>query len=214
MSHILRILVVEDNPGDAELIREMLPETGQLSFHTEWVSSLAAALTRLERAGLDIVLLDLSLPDSHGLATFHKLRQTVPGVPIIVLTGTDDDELAVAAVREGAQDYLVKGQISPSLMGRAIRYAVERQKLTEALRQARATAEAALAQVKTLAGLIPICAGCKKIRDDHGYWSQVESYLSKHTDVEFTHGLCPECIKHYYPQPEDAGPADSPKGTS
>lgn len=199
MSEKLRILVVEDNPADADLIHELLPQTGPVGFQIESVSRLSAALTRLERKDIDVVLLDLSLPDSQGLPTFHKLREAVPDLAVIVLTGTDDQELAVAAVREGAQDYLIKGQINERLLIRAARYAWERQKLTEALRLARATAEAALAKVKTLSGLLPICAGCKKIRDDHGYWSGVESYISKHTDVQFSHGLCPDCINKYYP---------------
>ena len=131
----LCILAVEDNPGDADLIREMLSETGQPAFQTECVSRLSESLTRLECGGLDLVLLDLSLPDSQGLATFRGLRQAVPEIPVIVLTGTDDDEQAVATVREGAQDYLVKGQISAPLVWRAIWYAVERQKLTEDLRK-------------------------------------------------------------------------------
>jgi two-component system sensor histidine kinase/response regulator len=71
-----------------------------------------------------------------------------------------------------------------------------------------------LANVKSLSGLLPICAGCKKIRDDQGYWSQVESYVQKHSEATFTHGLCPDCIKKYYPDLDDAGPDDSPKGTN
>ena len=131
MSEKLRILVVEDNPADTDLIPEMLPA----SFQIESVARLAAALTRLESKGIDLVLLDLGLPDSQGLQTLHHLRHAAPDIPVIVLTGTDDHELGVAAVREGAQDYLVKGQINGSLLARAARYALERQKAAEALRQ-------------------------------------------------------------------------------
>ena len=133
MSESLRILVVEDNPADADLIRELLPQTGRASFHVESVARLAAALPRLQGAGIDLVLLDLGLPDSQGLATLRQLHQAAPDVPVIVLTGNDDRELGVAAVQEGAQDYLVKGQNNPNLLDHSIRYALERQKLVAKL---------------------------------------------------------------------------------
>ena len=133
-AHPLSVLVVEDNPGDADLIREMLVEPGRLSLQIESVWQLSEAITRLERKGIDLVLLDLGLPDSQGLATFHKLRKAVPGVPVVVLTGSDDDEEAITAMRAGAQDYLVKGQISGPLLARVVWYAVERQKAEAALR--------------------------------------------------------------------------------
>ena len=135
MNETLRILVVEDNPADADFVHEMLTPTGSVNYQIESVSRLAEALTRLESKGIDLVLLDLGLPDSHGLATFHKLRQAAPDVPVIVLTGTNDQELAVTAVRDGAQDYLVKGQGSGSLLARAARYAMERQRAETALRE-------------------------------------------------------------------------------
>lgn len=204
MSEALQILVVEDNSADADLIREILPATGPVSFGIETVARIAQACDRLGRPGIDLVLLDLSLPDSQGLATLRQLQQAAPTVPVIVLTGTDDDELGVAAMQEGAQDYLVKGQVNRNLLVRSIRYASERQKMREVLRQAKATAEAALATVKTLTGLLPICAGCKQIRDDQGYWNKVESYIAKHTDAQFTHSLCPDCTRKYFPDLPEA----------
>ena len=129
MSQALQILVVEDNPADADFIRELLPETGPASFQIESVARLADAVIRLKGEGHDLVLLDLGLPDSQGLQTLRHLHQAAPDVPVIVLTGTDDNELGVAALHEGAQDYLVKGQINQNLMVRSIRYALERQKI-------------------------------------------------------------------------------------
>jgi CheY-like chemotaxis protein len=204
MSERLRILVVEDNPADADLIHEMLPQTGPLNFQIESVSRLSGALTRLESKGIDLVLLDLGLPDSQGLQTFQKLQKAAPDIPVIVLTGTDDQELAVAAVRDGAQDYLVKGRIGGDLLVRAARYALERERLISELREA-------LAHVKTLKGLLPICSGCKKIRDGQNYWHQVECYIKDHSQAEFTHGLCPDCIKKWYPDLAEAGLGDSSK---
>ncbi|MEI8038241.1 MAG: response regulator [Verrucomicrobiota bacterium] len=126
MSDTLRILVVEDNPADADLIRELLPESGPVIFQTECVSRLAAALDRLETPGIDLILLDLGLPDSQGLVTFQHVRRENAQIPVIVLSGMEDDELALAAVREGAQDYLSKRLLSAYLLSRAVRYAVER----------------------------------------------------------------------------------------
>jgi len=192
MSEPLRILIVEDNPADADLIREMLAQTDSLHFEAESVQRLSGALARLERKDVDLVLMDLGLPDSQGLPTFHALRKAAPDIPVIVLSGNDDQELAIAAVREGAQDYLVKGRIGGDLLVRAVRYALERERLVSELREA-------LANVKTLTGLLPICAGCKKIRDDKGYWNQVDSYVSRHSEATFTHSLCPDCSKKYFP---------------
>lgn len=141
MSELLRLLVVEDNPGDLGLIQEMLPEKGPVNFQVESASRLSAALNRLERGGMDLVLLDLGLPDSQGLQTFRQLRQARPEVPVIVLSGNNEQELAVTAVHEGAQDYFVKGQIKGGMLVRAVRYALERERLSADLR-------AALAQVR------------------------------------------------------------------
>jgi CheY-like chemotaxis protein len=197
MSETLNILIVEDNPADTDLIREMLPSAGPLQLKVEPVPRLSGALARLERKDIDLVLMDLGLPDSQGLETFHALRKAAPGIPVIVLSGNDDQELAIAAVRDGAQDYLVKGRIDGDLLVRAARYALERERLILELREA-------LAHIKTLSGLLPICSGCKKIRDDKGYWSQVESYIASRSEATFTHSLCPDCVKKYFPDEEES----------
>lgn len=123
------VLLIEDNPGDARLIREMLTEVPTSGFRLEWVDRLARGLDRLGTSGIGVVLLDLSLPDSQGLATFQAVRSTAPLTPIVVLSGLTDEELALTAVREGAQDYLVKGRVDGELLARALGYAIERQQL-------------------------------------------------------------------------------------
>ncbi len=122
----VRVLLVEDNSGDARLIREFILESGGNAFEVEWVQRFDAALERLRGDGFAVVLLDLSLPDSRGIETFLKLHAQAPGVPVVVLTGLADETVAVQAVHEGAQDYLVKGQGDGRLLVRALRYAVER----------------------------------------------------------------------------------------
>src|SRR5262245_21799882 len=104
----IHILLIEDNPGDAELLEVMLAQVSGAPFSLECADRLAKGLARLSAGGIDIVLLDLSLPDSHGLDTFRSVKAAAPSVPIVVLSGTSDEMLAVKAVHEGSQDYLVK----------------------------------------------------------------------------------------------------------
>lgn len=134
----LKILLVEDNPADVRLLREYLSDSPTLRFELETVGWLSAALQVVAQRRFDLVLVDLSLPDCRGLATFQRLRQAAPDTPIVVLSGLDDESLAISAVREGAQDYLVKGRIEPYLLGRAIRYAVERHRFERALKESEA----------------------------------------------------------------------------
>ncbi len=135
-SNDIKILLVEDNPGDARLIREMLAESQNGGFEIEWVTSLSEGLERMGQGGINLVLLDLGLPDSSGLDTFVKAYARAPQVPMVVLTGLKDETVALAAVRQGAQDFLVKGQTDGIMLFRAIRYATERKKAEEELRRA------------------------------------------------------------------------------
>jgi signal transduction histidine kinase len=131
----IRALLVEDNAGDARLIREMLIEAGAREVVTlQHADRLSTGLDALDARKIDVILLDLSLPDSSGLATFESAHAAAPNVPIVVLSGLDDEELAVRAVQEGAQDYLVKGRVDGGTILRSLRYAIERQRL-EAARQ-------------------------------------------------------------------------------
>jgi two-component system cell cycle response regulator len=125
----ISVLLVEDNPADIYLVRRILAETPDFPASVESVSRISAAIERLGRDGVDLVLLDLSLPDSTGLATFRRLAASMPAVPVVVLSGYDDEHTALEAVRVGAQDYLVKGKFNSAMLGRALRYAIERHRL-------------------------------------------------------------------------------------
>ena len=127
----VRILLIEDTPGDARLIKELLIESGR-PFELDSAPSLSAGFERLE--GKDAILLDLSLPDSLGLDTFRRLHSRAAIAPIIVLTGYDDDDLSTRALQEGAQDYLVKGQVDAQILARSIRYSIERKRIDLALK--------------------------------------------------------------------------------
>jgi diguanylate cyclase (GGDEF)-like protein len=149
----IRLLLVEDNAGDARLIRELLADRGGGGFRLEWVSGLKEALARLAAGGVDLVLVDLSLPESCGLGTLERVLAAAPRVPAIVLTGLDDEVAALEAVRKGAQDYLVKGQFDGALLVRAARYALERRRAAEALRCANEALGAANARLQQLAAV-------------------------------------------------------------
>ncbi len=129
----IHVLLVEDNPGDARLFLELVRETGAGRLKLEHVTRLSQALDRLSNDSFDVVLLDLSLPDEQGLTTLTRAHAHAPNVPIVVLTGLDDEALAVKAVRAGAQDYLVKGRVDGDLLVRSMRYATERARAVEAL---------------------------------------------------------------------------------
>jgi len=195
----IKVLLVEDNPGDARLLEEDLRDVPGQEFELTHVERLEEASERLREEEYDVVLLDLSLPDSSGLDTVKRTFNEAPTMPIVVLTGLDDESLGLSAVREGAQDYLVKGQTQGRLLVRAIHYALERERLLEEREQLIQECQEALATVKRLSGLLPICASCKRIRNDRGYWQQIEQYLNEHSEATFSHGLCPECAHRLYP---------------
>ena len=140
------VLLVEDNPGDARLAREMLTDAGAGQFRVTHVESLAAAIARLQEAGsvaIDVMLLDLSLPDSQGLEGVIRLQEVNPHLPIIVLSGLDDETLSFEAVQVGAQDYLVKGRGEGEVMVRVLRYAIERKRVHMQLLEEKERAELA-----------------------------------------------------------------------
>jgi PAS domain S-box-containing protein len=130
----MRILLVEDNPGDIRLLREYLKEAGTDRYQITHADRLARGLERLAEANVDAVLLDLSLPDSHGMDTLVRMREAAKAVPIVVLTGIEDEALGMRLIQAGAQDYLIKGQVTGPLLTRSLRYAVERKRAEGALR--------------------------------------------------------------------------------
>lgn len=135
------ILLIEDNRAEARLLQEILKGSVLHQAKLTHVNRLEEGIAYCGQHPVDIILLDLTLPDSYGLASLDTLLGKVPGVPIVVLTNTNDDDLAVQAVRRGAQDYLVKRQVNQDLLVRSLRYAIERQQGEEALREANETLE-------------------------------------------------------------------------
>ncbi len=132
----LQILLVEDNPGDAALIIDLLSEHPVVDFNFSCESYLKDAVARLSQETFDLILLDMGLPDSNGIATLHAILKHAPATAIIVITGLDDEKIGLEAVRQGSQDYLVKGQIESNLLSRALLYAYERKRAEEQVKAA------------------------------------------------------------------------------
>ncbi|HSS30243.1 MAG TPA: GGDEF domain-containing response regulator [Nitrospiraceae bacterium] len=143
---MIKVLLIEDNDVDAQLTQDLLSEWSSEQFQVSRVKTLGEGLTYLSRERFDAVLLDLSLPDAFGLPTVRQIHDTSPTIPVVVLSGVSDQSLALQAVQQGAQDYLVKGQGHPELLARAVRYAIERKRTEERLTY--------LAQYDHLTGLV------------------------------------------------------------
>ncbi len=212
----LRLLLVEDEPAHAAAIQHAF-ETGEAATQIEVARTLEEFRRHSAAQPPDLALLDLNLPDGKAVDVLTNPPEAGP-FPIIVMTSYGSEQLAVQAIKSGALDYVVKSPEAfadmPHTVVRALRewaLLVERREAVAAQKQLIADLEDALSKVKTLTGLLPICSGCNKIRDDHGYWSQVEGYIQEHTDAQFTHGLCPDCIRKYFPEsePEDPPPTSS-----
>src|SRR5260370_13628350 len=131
-----KILLIEDDPGLTERIKDMLDQAKEAAFQLVSAAEMKSGMARLGEQTFDSILLDISLPDRAGLANIKLLQDEAPRAPIIVLGEVDDELIAIEAVHEGAQDYLVKSQLNPQLLGRAIRYAIERQRAEMALLEA------------------------------------------------------------------------------
>jgi signal transduction histidine kinase len=131
----LAILLIEDDLAEARFLQEILKGFRVKQFNLVHVKRLAEALQKLEQDGFDVILLDLTLPDSQGLASLKSIIYSAPDLPVVVLTNTNDDELAIEAVRQGAQDYLVKRKVNGEGLVRSLRYAIERKRVAQTLRE-------------------------------------------------------------------------------
>ncbi|MBD2509201.1 hybrid sensor histidine kinase/response regulator [Nostoc muscorum FACHB-395] len=134
VSYSVKILLIEDNLAYARLLQEFLAQAQSQDFTLVHVKRLGEAFQELSQCNYDVILLDLTLPDSQGLSSLPSLISQAPSIPIVVLTNTNDEELAIEAVRQGAQDYLVKRQVNVDVLVRSLRYAIERKQVLESLR--------------------------------------------------------------------------------
>jgi len=192
----VRALIAEDDALVGDVIQRQLEQIGVAVVARASDGRQAVELAQALRP--DIVLMDIEMPEMSGLEAARQMQERCP-LPVVVLTAHPGQELVEQAAAAGVGAYLLKSSKAQEL-DRAITIARARFADLMELRRLNAELQAALAKVKVLSGLLPICASCKKIRDDQGYWHQVEVYLRDHSEVEFSHGICPDCAQKLYPE--------------
>ena len=200
-----RILVVDDLPDNLRILTNTLNQAG---YQTLIANSGDRALYQISHQPPDLILLDVMMPGIDGFETCRRLKanpDTAP-IPVIFMTALSDIDNKIMGFEAGAVDYITKPfQIKEVLVRVDTHLTIARlQRQLEAqnaqLQERNAELEAALGTVKLLSGMLPICANCKKIRDDTGYWEDVAVYVREHSEAEFTHGICPVCIETLYPE--------------
>ncbi|WP_306601929.1 response regulator [Geothrix sp. 21YS21S-2] len=195
------ILIVDDIPRNLQVLALLLDKAG---YRVSMAMDGAKALEMVKVEPPDLILLDVMMPDVDGLEVCRRLKAdaAVREIPVIFLTAKAELEDLQEGFRLGAVDYVTKPFRGAELLARVAIHVKLRQAL-ERERGLRRSLEETLAQVKTLSGLLPICARCKKIRDDNGYWNQIEAFISAHSDADFTHGICPDCSRALYPEMDE-----------
>ena len=204
-----RILVTDDSPDVLELTTTVLEDEG---YKVAKADSGGECLKIARAQHPDIILLDVMLPDMTGIEVCEQIKEDkdLEGTFVILVSGVRiSPDYQADGLNVGADGYIIKPITNRELVARV--QAIARIKRAEdALRQKKleqqkliTELQEALAEIKTLKGFIPICASCKKIRDDEGYWNQLEAYISKHTDATFTHSICPQCAEKYKAEIEE-----------
>jgi len=191
----LSVLIVEDNPGDVLLIKEYLSEKQDVDYVIAEADTLESAIGLISRNNFDVILLDLSLPDSMGLDTVREVITTSPDTAVIVLTGLQDEDIALQAVRYGAQDYLEKQSLAPSMLYKSIIYAIERKNVLQEKEDLLNDLIKALEKIEALEGILPICVSCKKIMGADREWHRIEDYIRQRSGAELVQLVCPACMK-------------------
>ena len=180
------ILVIDDQPANLKVLLSCLK---QYNFEVRIAENGERALLVLDTYQPDIILLDVMMPGMDGFETCRliKANKATAGIPVIFMTALDSVEDKIAGFEAGGVDYITKPFQQVEVLARVNSHiTLSKQKLE---------LEQALAEVKKLSGILPICAHCKKIRDDKGYWQQVEAYINKHSEAQFSHGICPQCYE-------------------
>ena len=210
----MNILVVDDSPDQQLLLSTILKKAG---YQDLLVADSASAaydalgitdlLTSDRRPSVDLILMDFLMPGTDGVAATRHIKSLdrLRDIPVIVVTAKADLDNLQAAFSAGAMDFITKPVNSVELLARVnsalmLKKEMDCRKTREAeLQRSNAELQQALREVKVLKGLVPICASCKKIRNDQGFWQQLEEYIQQHSEAEFSHGLCAPCIKKLYP---------------
>jgi phosphoserine phosphatase RsbU/P len=205
------ILIVDDSPDQQALLRSILGKAGHADVLSADSAKTAGRLLNLEGDSatqkIDLILMDVLMPEQDGVETCRQIKRCthLEDIPIIMVTAKSDLGNLQEAFAAGAMDFISKPVNSIELLARVssallLKQEMDRRKNRELeLRRSNEELQQALKEVKVLRGLIPICASCKKIRNDGGFWQLLEEYLAEHSEAEFSHGLCQPCIKKLYP---------------
>lgn len=191
-----RVLIAEDDYLVGEVIKRALKQ-----IDLELVGKASNGIEAVEMATSlrpDVILMDIQMPKLDGLEAARQIQEQCP-IPIVILTAHESLSLVDKASEVGVAAYLTKPP-NRSEIERAIIVALARFEDMMELRRLNAELKEALAKTKTLSGLLPICMHCKKIRDDKGYWKQIEHYIDEHSEAEFSHSICEECLEKYHPE--------------
>jgi phosphoserine phosphatase RsbU/P len=210
----MSILIVDDSPDQQLILRSILTKAG----HAEILFADSAESAYLQLGAcdsippispcpVDLILMDFLMPDINGVTACAHIKKVehLRDIPIIVVTAKTDVENLQAAFSAGAIDFINKPVNAVELLARVssalmLKKEMDCRKTREQeLRRSNEALQKALSEVKVLKGLVPICASCKKIRNDQGFWQQLEEYIQQHSEAEFSHGLCTPCIKKLYP---------------
>jgi PleD family two-component response regulator len=191
------ILAVDDTHDSLKLITDILTAAG---YRVHPADSGELALASVVASPPDLILLDIMMPGIGGFEVLRwlKAREGSRDIPVIFLSALNETSQRVEGLKLGAVDFIAKPFQTEELLAR-VQTHVELRRVRVQLELQADQLRAALAKVKLLSGFIPICANCKKIRDDKGYWGQIETYIRDHSEAEFSHGICPECTKVLYP---------------
>jgi CheY-like chemotaxis protein len=190
------ILIVDDAPANIEVLSATLGDKYEILFALTGREALRLALEVIP----DLILLDVVMPGMGGYEVCRSLKNNpaLRDIPVIFITALDQEDQETKGLELGAVDYVTK-PFNPAIVRLRVRNHLELKYRRDLLSLRNAELQEALAKIKTLSGFIPICASCKKIREDSGYWKQLEAYITEHSDAEFSHGLCPDCMKKLYP---------------
>jgi CheY-like chemotaxis protein len=191
------ILIVDDEPGNIEILSETLGETYEILAATSGKEALQIAALQMP----DMIILDIVMPVMSGYEVLRTLKQNqaLKEIPVVFITALDKEDQETRGLTLGAVDYIPK-PFNNAIVKLRVRTQLELKRQRDVLLHHNEELQQALIKIKTLSGLLPICASCKKIRDDQGYWTQLERYISEHSEAEFTHGCCPDCMKKLYPE--------------
>lgn len=207
----MSILIVDDSPDQQALLRSILGKAGHSDILIADSAKSAFVTLKLEAqvppSSIDLILMDVLMPEQDGVEACREIKRCdhLRDIPIIMVTAKSDLSSLQAAFAAGAIDYITKPVNNVELLARVssaltLKQEMDCRKARELeLRRSNDALQKALKEVKVLRGLIPICASCKKIRNDSGFWQQLEEYLGEHSEAEFSHGLCEPCIKKLYP---------------